>query len=171
MPELEVRITKRTDGSAVFHCRRADGTVTWQVQRGPSGAFFPFHDLTHYAVETELGLRRGFYGLLADGWDVEDTTGKGSRGPVPAETLTAENVVGLLDQERAGGVVWAAADFLAAAAAFAAQHGRPGPPAWTDPDLERVRGRVRELFDQWRAVPPGGTLELSFDRPAAAERR
>jgi hypothetical protein len=32
------------------------------------------HDLTHYAVETALGYRRDFFGLITEGWGgVTDT--------------------------------------------------------------------------------------------------
>ena len=61
MPDLLIRIKKKTDGSAALSCTRADGTTTWQRQDGQLGAFFPLHDLTHYAVETVLGLPRAFY--------------------------------------------------------------------------------------------------------------
>ena len=53
---LVIAIKKKTDGSASLACRRADGTVTWQRQEGAQGRFFPRHDLTHYAVETVLGM-------------------------------------------------------------------------------------------------------------------
>ena len=63
MPDLVIRIKKKTDGSAALSCTRADGSVTWQRQDGKLGLFFPLHDLTHYAVETTLGFSRAFYGL------------------------------------------------------------------------------------------------------------
>ena len=56
MPELLIRIKKKTDGAAALSCIRPDGTTTWQRQDGRLGAFFPLHDLTHYAVETVLGF-------------------------------------------------------------------------------------------------------------------
>ena len=30
------------------------------------------HDLIHYVVETTLGYREAFFGLLAAGWDIQD---------------------------------------------------------------------------------------------------
>ena len=68
---LIIHFTKRTDGGALLKCVRADGSTTWQRQDEKNAAFFPLHDLTHYAVETELGFRRGFYGLIAEGWDID----------------------------------------------------------------------------------------------------
>src|SRR5207237_7810377 len=60
---LTIQFTKRTDGAAVLKCIRDDGSVTWQRVDDKQAAFFPLHDLTHYAVETELGFRQGFFGL------------------------------------------------------------------------------------------------------------
>src|SRR5688572_21044751 len=94
---LTVNLVARPDGRAVLRVVRADGSSTWQVHDGPQAAFFPFHDLTHLAVETVLGTRDGFYGLLADGWDIADTGGRGARGPLPPEALLVEHLVGLLD--------------------------------------------------------------------------
>lgn len=69
----------------MLRCVRPDGSVTGQKQEGAHAGFFPGHDLTHFAVETELGSTMACYGLIASGWDIDDTTGKGSRGPLPPD--------------------------------------------------------------------------------------
>lgn len=143
---MEISIRKRADGSGVLRCRRADGSVTWQRQ-DRHAAFFALHDLTHFAVETVLGYSRGFFGLVSEGWEMEETTGQEARGPVPAEALEVEKLVGLLDAERAGGVSWSAADFNAVWGA-----GRE----LTEADLAAVRGRRAELFRRWEGVEAGG---------------
>ena len=154
----------------MLQCRRADGSATWQRQDGRQAAFFPLHDLTHYAVETELGFRDGFYGLVAAGWEIADTEGKGARGPLPAETLAVEHLVGMLDTERSSGTEWTAADVNRHAALFAGSGGRPAPRALTDAELARVRERARELFGRWASLAAGDTLELAFDDPSSAAR-
>ena len=164
MPDLLIQLTRRTDGGVLLRCVRADGSATWQRQEGRQAAFFPLHDLAHFAVESELRLDSGFYGLIAEGWDIADTGGKGARGPISGETVAVEHLVGVLDLERAGGVVWTAAEVNREAAAFAARGGRPAPRTVTDEELARVRARVRELFARWRGLPPGATLEVGFDR-------
>jgi len=166
MSDLVIRIKKNADGSAVLSCARADGTITWQRAQGQQGRFFPLHDLTHYTVETVLGFSSGFFGLVAAGWDIQDTGGKGVRGPLPREAITVEHIVGSLDAERAGGSTWTAAEFNAQAARFAATHGLAEPRMVTDAELERLREVRQELFARWRALPPGEVLELPFDRHA-----
>src|SRR5207247_1266898 len=108
---LSIQITKRTDGSGVLRCVRADGSMTWQKQKSRHAAFFALHDLTHFAVESALEFRRGFYGLIADGWEIDDTTGKGTRGPLPDEAVEVEHLVGSFDSERSGGTLWIADEF------------------------------------------------------------
>jgi hypothetical protein len=165
-PALRVELTKRADGGAVLRCVRADGTVTWQRQEGKQAAFFPLHDLTHYAVETALGYRRGFLGLVADGWEIEDTTGKGARGALPDEAILVERLVGLLDVERATRGTWTAAEFVEQLAAVGVE-ARDGAGRPLDDDaLARVRSRRGELLARWHALAPGAVLALPFHRPA-----
>jgi len=159
---LKIQFTKRNDGSAVLKCIRADGSATWQRQDDKYAAFFPLHDLTHYAVETELGFRRGFYGLIAEGWDIEDTTGKGARGPLPDEAIEVEYIVAAFSAERAGGVAAMAGEFNQLAATFANAKGMPRPRQLSEEDLTRVRSRFDELAERWRTLAPGQTLELVF---------
>jgi hypothetical protein len=159
---LKIQITKRPDGGAVLKCTRSDGTETWQKQTGHQAAFFPLHDLTHYAVESELHIRDAFYGLIAAGWSIDDTTGKGKRGALPPDALFVENVVGTLDAERASGSRWTAEEFNENTARFAATGGRPGPRQLTDDELARIRKRRAELFAQWRELPAGQALDLAF---------
>ena len=157
-----IEFTKRVDGSAVLKCVRPDGSSTWQRQEGNHATFFPLHDLTHYAVETELGYRRGFYGLIAEGWEIADTTGKGSRGALPNEALEVEYVVSALAAERAGDGAAGAEEFNDLAAAFAQSRGMPLPTKLTEDELARIRARFERLATKWTALPPGETMELLF---------
>ncbi len=153
---MHVQITKKADGSGVLRCVRADGSVTWQKQTDRHAAYFSLHDLTHFAVETTLGFRRGFFGLIAEGWEIEDTTGKGARGPLPPEAGEAERIVGLFSAERASGAIWTVDEFHESAAMV-------GTRKLTFDEIVRVKKKRSELFQQWAAVEPGATLELQFE--------
>jgi hypothetical protein len=159
---LIIEFAKQKDGTSVLRCVRADGLMTWQKQEGKHAAFFPLHDLTHYAVETELGFRRGFYGLIAEGWDITETTGKTARGALPNETLEVEYLVSAFSAERASGDVASAEEFNQLAATFARAKGMPEPRQLTDAELKRVRTRFDELVERWRGLPGGETLTLDF---------
>jgi len=149
-----VQIVKRVDGGGVLRCTRDDGSVTWQTQ-GRHAPFFALHDLTHFAVETTLGFRRGFFGLMAEGWDVEDTTGKGARGPLPEDACEAERIVGLFDAERASGVIWTVDKFNQYAPQMVSRQ-------LTTEEIARVKAKRSELFERWFALPADATLELFY---------
>jgi hypothetical protein len=168
VPDLRIQLTKRADGDVILRCIRVDGSATWQRHRGRTAGFFPLHDLTHYAVETDLGFRRGFYGLIAEGWDIADTGERPTRGPLPPEAIAVEHLVGLLDVQRANGFEWTADELNEEIAGLAAAHGFPRPRAFTDAEWTRVRTRLHELFARWTVLPPGATLELPFDRASAS---
>jgi hypothetical protein len=163
-PELRIRFTKRADGAVVLQCVRRDGSATWE-RHDKQAVFFSFHDLSHFAVETVLGFRRGFYGLIAEGWDIAETTGKGKRGKLPSEGILVEHVAGLLDRERVGGAQpLSAADFNAQIAEFVANDHLDGARAFSESELRAVRQRIESLQREWSAVAPGSSLELTFDR-------
>ena len=159
MAALRVCLTKHADGGAVLRCVREDGSVTWQRQQGRSAGFFPLHDLTHFAIETVLGVRRAFYGLIAEGWDIEETTGKSPRGPLPPEAHAVERMVGLLDLERAGSAFWSAAEINAHCFGTGAS---AESCVVTDDDLAQIRSRISQLLAQWAGLRTGHTLELWF---------
>lgn len=170
-PDLRIRLKRHPDGSASLTCLRADGSSTWQRQRGRLGAVFPPHDLTHLAVETTLGFRHGFYGLIADGWEIADFAKPWPRGPIPAEAVEVELIVGFLDAERMQGAAMTAAEFTAHAERFVAARRMthpgsvvPTPRALTGEQLERVRACRAELLARWHALPAGEALELEFSR-------
>ena len=158
---LTIRLERRTDGAVIFELRRADGTSTWQKRTGPTAEFFAIHDLTHYAVETTLRLDAAFYGLVSAGWELDDFGNGWPRGPLPAEALAAEVIVGRLDAHRAGQPLTAAVCNDAARDYFA-ERGITAPVQVTDSQLDAVRARLSDLVSRWRATAPGERIELPF---------
>ncbi|HEY3746057.1 MAG TPA: hypothetical protein VGL17_07450 [Gemmatimonadaceae bacterium] len=166
MPEtrrIVIRIKKNKDGRTSLSCSRADGTVTWQRQEGKQAAFFPRHDLTHCAVESVLGQRQGFYGLVAAGWDFSDFGTPWPRGKLPADANVSEMIVGFFDLERQSGETDSATEINRKIAEYCAQHGLPSRRVLTEDDLTRIRERREELFAKWDAVLPGDALEIPFE--------
>lgn len=163
--ELRVQFTKRPDGNVILRCTRRDDSVTWQ-RYDKQAAFFSHHDLCHFAVETVLGLQDGFYGLIADGWDITEMDGKGPRGKLPYQAALAEHIVGLLSQERMGCAERHSAE------EFNAQieelSGRRMENRLSDSQLSAVRVRISSLLRDWSATRPGATLHLTFDRSSKA---
>lgn len=174
MPDLTIRLKRHADHTASLTCKRRDGSVTWQRQRGSLGAVFPPHDLTHYAVEQTLGFQHGFYGLIADGWAIEDFAKPWPRGPIPTEAQEVELIVGFFDTERRGNAGLTSESFHAHVerylAARKATKGKlatlTGVRPLSDEDLERVRSTRSELLDSWWNTLPGDSLDLEFNRGA-----
>ena len=172
MPELTLKLTKREGGRHVTTVVRADGTVTSQRFTEANARFFVQHDLTHYAVETVLGHARGFYGLVAEGWNISDFNAPWPRGRLPRDIDPTESFVSLFDSERATGRQWTAEEFNASLAQFHAAHpGSTAPRPVTATDLGKIRAELARLRAAWEALPVGGSLELPFDRPSLAPAR
>ncbi len=110
-----------------MRCVRADGSATWQKQENRHAAFFALPDLTHFLVESMLGFKCGFFGLVSEGWEIDETTAKGARGHLPSEAAEVEYIVGSLESERASGAVWTAEDFNKQAAIHASSARLPQP--------------------------------------------
>ena len=160
MQPITIRIKKGKDGPHSLVCVRADGSMT--MQRHQTG-FFPVHDLMHYAVETSFGYRRGFYGLIADGWNLDDFGAPWPRGPLPPDLDPVELVVGALSLESGTGEQATAETVNWTIASWYEQHA-PGvtPPRVNDDQLAAARSEIARLHQQWFATPPGGTIELEF---------
>ena len=165
---LVVRLKHHTDGATSITCTRADGSSTWQRFEGATAMVFPGHDLTHYAVETTLGYARGFYGLLAEGWAIQDFAKPWPRGPIPEEAREVELIVGFLDAERREGLTWSTEEFASHAALFldaARARGKAAPATVRLPRAEAllaVRTCRDDLLRRWMATPPGGEVVLTF---------
>jgi len=96
------------------------------------------------------------------GWDIEETTGKTARGPLPDEAIEVEYVVSALAARTASGAVSTAEEFNQLAETFAGAKGLSRPRPLTEADLTRVRSRIDQLFTRWRTLMPGDTLELAL---------
>ena len=165
--DMLIRFTKKRDGTTTLTCVRDDGTVTGQRQK--YGGFFVPHDLGHYAIETTLGLRLAFWGLLNyRGWEITDFGTPWPRGPIPpdaaGDAMLAEHLAGMLDGERNGTLEPQTAEAMNAtlAAQFAQLPNAPPLRPVTDDELARIRATVAELAFRWRALPMGEVLELPF---------
>ena len=161
MNPLTIKLKRQADRSAALTAIRADGSTTWQRQTGPRGEFFPVHDLTHYAVETVLGCPAGFFGLIADGWEISDFAPPFPRGPIPAEAREIEAIVGFIDSAQT------AEEFREQCERYVSGRRAVGRPAddiraLTSDELDRIHALRAELLQRWGETGAGETLELVF---------
>lgn len=157
LPLARFQWKKTKDDRPTIVCIRADGSRTW-ARLHP---FFPLHDLRHYAVETTLGFREAFFGLVATTWSIEEFNQPGATDRLPQEAKWAEQIVGLLDLERSAGTWEIEAFNTGLAAALAAGNNPPCHPV-TAEDLVNIRSVYDRLAGQWLGLPLGGELELEW---------
>ncbi|HSV66898.1 MAG TPA: hypothetical protein VLJ59_13430 [Mycobacteriales bacterium] len=152
---------------------RDDGTpLRWPW---PSyGTALP-HDLLHYVVETRLGLRRGFWGRLADGgdfavlsraWDriaasagPDDVDGPDADPGDLTELVQVECVVQAIG---AVGAASDAEDCLRAVTERCAQWSVPVPAGLSPAVLGRLQAELADVDRRWRALAAGHSLVLSY---------
>jgi hypothetical protein len=155
---LAIQLQKRRDGTVVLRCDRPDGTSTWRKYEGAKAQYLALHDLSHYAVESTLGLRRGFFGLVADGWNIGDFGTPWPRGPLPADAEPVEQIVAFFAIEATSGTPGTAEELRAELRGKCAAP----VPAFDEETLARVRAAAGDLRRRWLALPPDGALALSF---------
>jgi hypothetical protein len=160
---LTVRFTRVSATHHRLELARPGGAVTSRVLETRSVLF---HDLVHFALESEAGLTDGFYGRLARGADYDQLAAIDGAATGTADLVAVERVVGPLQGAwRAG---FDAAAFVARYREWLAQCEQPWPAWLTAELLERFAERLRALEGRWRATPFGTTMELLF--PAGRER-
>jgi hypothetical protein len=162
---LKIALTKISDDQHRFRYERADGTGATHVLATRS---FLFHDLLHFAVESEAKLAKSFYGGLAAGGD-HDAGEESARPPLAGEALATERIIGVLTGTFKGHANDAAA--LEAAARLFAAHDETPPPWFTTSFVARVRERMRVLLGRWKAVPYGRAMELTFALASSEDPR
>ncbi|OHV36416.1 hypothetical protein [Pseudofrankia sp. EUN1h] len=134
------------------------------------------HDLAHFVAEREFRMARGFWGSVASGVMFASMRVVAGRPRHDAErrsrAILAANQRHLMLAEVVAGVVHRAVDEVdqGVEAALTAAWGSVGTGA---PPFDPAGGpaaarRLRELRDQWRELPPGGELALTWDVPAQA---
>lgn len=164
---MRIQFRKGRDGRDVLACERADGSRTW-AHLQPA---IVTHDFVHFAVETTLGLRGGFWGLVASGWSPAAFEEPGTAAQLSEEASWTEFAVGCVWRESWGQPPLDVDELAAELVVHAANHGWKSPRAIGADELARIRTRVAELHSRWLVVEPGGTLELVFDEREPAKSR
>jgi hypothetical protein len=156
-----IRLTKgRADKPGTLTGVRDDSSQTWQ----PSTPYFAHHDLIHYAVETVLGYREAFWGLVAQGKGLDDFgTRQGLKDTYTLQERWAESLVGILQWSSAGGgPALTDAEILAMLAKTCTDQGIAVPEIDAE-QLARIRDQIEALHQQWSQIPDGESMALMFD--------
>jgi hypothetical protein len=157
---LTLRLTKLSDERHRFEFHRADGTGESIELETRS---FLIHDLVHYAVESEAGLRGSFYGILdkIGGYEELSVNGGAALG---GEIAITERVVGALQGALAQESLDAEA-FVERVSEYLDLFEERSPRWFSPAFVLAVRERLRQLTGRWKATPFGETMELTFAPP------
>ena len=166
---MRITIAKERDIDRL-DIQRGDGSraTTSFPKKGP----IP-HDFVHFAVERGLGLADAFWGKVAKGEHPEalgemakmggHSSAKRAQEPDPAivEMVQSERLVECFEAD-----LWSGGgdngSLRHMAEAGWAQSCVP-PLAMTDEELDRIRTRILDFADDWRALPVGGTVTLDWN--------
>lgn len=150
----------RTDKLDRLRCVRDDGSET--ATSMPRQGILP-HDLVHYVVESGLGWRDGFLGLVAAGfdigWSMEQTHDPANRMTAD-QAVHAEAVVESLQAQLWSGA-FDDALFLDGVRGACDVRGR-GVPALPAGIGQVLFERALALNARWQQVPFHGALELEM---------
>jgi hypothetical protein len=118
------------------------------------------HDFLHLAVESEGGLRGGFWGRLAAGTTLAEMNDRTRPlGPESPELSAIEQLVGALHGATKGR---APDELVAGMRRFAEALGQRLPDWLTEPFVGRVKERLRRFVGHWNATPYGGSMDLDW---------
>jgi hypothetical protein len=165
---MRIEITKGRAEDRVA-ALRTDGTRAdfGFPKKGP----FP-HDAVHFFVERDLGLKRGFWGLVADGLDPAmvqalaatggHASAKRAGAPDPAivELLQAERLVECFEAAAWGGGADDAAIMAMAEPAWAAA--QVPPPAGAPAKFGAIRKALDAFIEDWSTAADGATFALDW---------
>ncbi|HVU18877.1 MAG TPA: hypothetical protein VHD32_18375 [Candidatus Didemnitutus sp.] len=158
---MHIEIRKSATGAARLTVTRADGT--WTAGRLGQGGFGAVHDLAHFVVETTLGRRDGFYGLLEQGWNISDFERPGAARDISDEAIAIECIVGQLTNLVLTGPEVDLTEFnwLVAEAIRGA---RPSAiiPTIDSSRFTEMQRSLSEKVAAWRAIKPGDALQFEF---------
>lgn len=156
---MQIRITKNTGKPHIIKYIRDNGTETWMQ----ADDFFVRHDLSHYAFESIMQYKTAFNGMLHSGMDIRDFEDREKRAMlnITAEAWYAENMANLFLIEIEQGEF---ADFnTVQQQAFVSFNDRFPVIHLPEEKITATRNFLRNLLQQWKEIPIGQTLALTFD--------
>ena len=157
---MTIEFHKEQGKPHVLRFIRQDGSVTWTLLKKP---FDVDHDLTHYAIEHTLELKGGFYGLLEQGFDINDFTLPKEQRPLALkwenlskEAQYSEIIVGAFQQ------IPFNEDFWAGLKMQLDHFNLPAFERLTPSVFEAILLKINALRNNWKQLEYGQTLILKF---------
>ena len=165
---MRITLTKGTRADHIAVARDDGSVAAFDFpKKGPVP-----HDAFHFFVERELGLKRGFWGLVAGGMEPQAVGAmaaaaghaSAARARIPdeaiVELLQAERLVECFEAESWGGGADDASIMAMAEPGWRASH--VGPPPGVPGRLGAIRAGITRFAGEWHDTPVGGSLVLEW---------
>lgn len=152
---MRIRIIKKNNRNKLI-CVRGDGSFT-DASLGPK---LPFHDIAHYVVENTLGLRKGFYGMIASGHSIEELSSTAFIRTLGPTAWVAEIVTRALQSLSSGACT--TEQFREMIFAEMSDEQKADCPEITDETISKMNSEYLALLKKWEEVPDGSELEMQF---------
>jgi hypothetical protein len=171
---MDIEFRRTGERRYAIMVRRADRTM---LEMSPAPGYDPLmpHDLLHYVVERELGLRSGIFGQIAQGGcagtfhlTAPATTGRREAARQRRHLnkrdarLLREGKRDGLASEGAVHVCQQAWEMRRAAAVRNTVNGKPAGSEITDERLTRILARLDELSRQWASLQIGESITVDW---------
>jgi hypothetical protein len=108
------------------------------------------HDLVHYCVESELRLKQGFWGMIDQGYKMDQLSGKTNE--LTDELRRIEHIVGATQSVYSGYM----------SAEMFHENLKVIQYSVSEGFLEKVMEKVKSVTDKWTYLPVGDSLKLEF---------
>jgi len=160
---MVIRFKKKPESQHIMTCIREDGSQTYTKLKSGLEA----HDLAHFAVESVLDFKKGFYGLLNEGHQIQDFEIPRNKRPaelmlahLPVQAIQVEYIVNQLVVEYWNGNLIQA--FIAELSKALSLAGIDFPAGLNDQVVDEIREKFQSLMHQWDKVQVNEELILEF---------
>jgi hypothetical protein len=151
-----IKITKKINRN-ILVCTRADGSYT-KVEMGSQ---LPFHDIAHYVVDKSLSIKNGFYGLIAQGYTIEQLSDKQVIKTLGAEAWISEVLARALGSLYTGSC--SLEQFIPLIQTEMKGRGEEDKiPILDEEKVLEMLAEYTALLSEWRNLPDGGAVEMIF---------
>ena len=153
-----IRLYKGDSSPDRAECVRGDGSRT-ETELSSNCVY---HDLAHFAVESRMGFRDGYWGKIADGFDFSAYSLPDEKRPVKIseEGYHAEYLATLVQTAASSGGWNDAYENMLRTASQSA--GLPFPDSLPTKKRDAIVDYTKMLYQQWDWLPVNSALELHF---------
>jgi len=160
---IKITLKKGIQKPSILSIYRTDGSLTWsKLHKG-----LETHDLAHYAVEKTLKFTNAFYGIIDEGYTIQDFEAPKAQRKIAVqpehlhpEALITEHIVNLLEVELLNSGY--NENFLKDLRKILTQNALPFLDSLTLDTLTHIRNLYHKLYNKWLVLDEDECLDITF---------